>query len=407
MGNTKKVNYTLKTAIEEASRCLLCYDAPCTKSCPAGTNPEKFIRSLRFKNVKGAIETIRSANILGGTCALVCEYDKLCEEACSRCGIDRAIDIGGLQNFLTEQEKSLQMKVLKKKNETDIKVACIGAGPASLACSAVLAVEGITVDVFDKNKKPGGLLTYAICSSRLPQEVVDFDISHLESLGVRFETNKCFQKDFTIRDLQEAGFEAIFIGTGLWKAKKLNIRGLDSENVYDALSFLYQIKNQQIKSLKGKKLIVIGGGDVAMDCALSAKNLGAEDVSIVYRRTMAESPACLEQKKEIQLEGVNFISNFIPEEILVNEKKAEYVIFKGRDGLSQLKIKADLVVYAVGQTIDENYISDLEELKTMENDGIFVGGDLVNGGKSVVQAVADGKELADKILKLLSERGRL
>ena len=170
--------FTHRTAMEEAARCLLCHDAPCSKGCPAGTDPAKFIRSIRFRNVKGAAETIRSANVLGGTCARVCPYDNLCEEACSRCGIDKPIEIGKLQRYAIEQEKLFKMKTLvAPKQKKPGKIACVGAGPASLACAAELAKAGYKVTVFEREAKPGGVLTYGITPSRLPQAVVDHDIS--------------------------------------------------------------------------------------------------------------------------------------------------------------------------------------------------------------------------------------
>ncbi|MDD3050999.1 MAG: FAD-dependent oxidoreductase [Candidatus Cloacimonetes bacterium] len=412
MRSDGKKNFTGKIALEEASRCLLCYDAPCSKACPAGTNPEKFIRSLRLKNIKGAIETVREANILGGSCALVCEYDRLCEEACSRTGIDKPIDIGGLQRFIVEQEKCFEMKVLQKKRNTDIKVACVGAGPASLACAAYLAVEGINVTIFDKNSEPGGILTYGICSSRLPREVVDFDLSHLKRLGVKFAMNKWWGVDFSISELHKEGFEAIFVGIGLWKAKLLEIPGIDSENVFNALNFLYEVRTQNITSLRNKHVVVLGGGDVAMDCAVSAKESKAESVTVVYRRSLLESPACYEQKRSIQLKGINFISNFSPNEIVSKDNKVKYLIATGRDNVSLLKLRADVIIYAIGQTVERNFDEDtefVEELmqgNDLTNRGIFAGGDLINGGKSVVQAVADGKDSGKAIIKYLSDKGR-
>ena len=149
-----------RTAMEEAARCLLCHDAPCSQGCPAGTDPAKFIRSIRFRNVKGAAETIRENNVLGGTCARVCPYDRLCEEACSRCGIDKPIQIGKLQRYAIDQEKIFKMKILKAPaKKKAAKVACVGAGPASLAAAAELAKAGYRVTVFEREEKPGGVLT--------------------------------------------------------------------------------------------------------------------------------------------------------------------------------------------------------------------------------------------------------
>ena len=201
--------FTHRTAIEEAARCLLCHDAPCSKGCPAGTDPAKFVRSIRFRNVKGAAETIRSNNVLGGSCARVCRYDRLCEEACSRCGIDRPIEIGKLQRYAIEQEEIFGMKTLEAGEAKPGKVACIGAGPASLAAAAELRKAGYAVTIFEKEEKAGGMLTYGIVPSRLPQSVIDHDVAMVEAMGVKFE----FGKKVTIADVDD--YDAVFVGTGL------------------------------------------------------------------------------------------------------------------------------------------------------------------------------------------------
>src|SRR3712207_3709810 len=173
-GEPAEKDFNIRTAMEEATRCLLCEDAPCSKGCPAGTNPGKFIRSIRLRNFKGAAETIRENNILGGTCALVCPYGNLCEKECARCGIDEPIKIGKLQKFVIEQEKIFDMQTLKApKNKVGKKVVCVGAGPASLACAAKLAMAGIDVTIVEQYERAGGVLTYGITPSRLPQDVVE------------------------------------------------------------------------------------------------------------------------------------------------------------------------------------------------------------------------------------------
>ena len=176
--------FTHRTAMEEAARCLLCIDAPCSQGCPAGTDPGKFIRSIRFRNVKGAAETIRENNILGGTCARVCPYDRLCEEFCSRCGIDKPIQIGKLQRYAIEQEEAFNMQILKAPAEKKAgKVACVGAGPASLACASELAKAGYNVTIFEREAEAGGVLTYGIVPTRLPKKVVDHDIKMVKDLA--------------------------------------------------------------------------------------------------------------------------------------------------------------------------------------------------------------------------------
>ena len=175
-GMEKSEGFNYRLAMEEASRCLLCEDAPCSKGCPAGTDPAKFIRSLRFKNIKGAAETIRENNPLGGSCAWVCPYDRMCEEECSRCGIDKPIQIGKIQRYLVEEEQAMSAKFVGAGKKIGKKVALIGAGPASLACARELAIAGVDTTIFEKQAKAGGVLRYGITPTRLPDRVVDFDI---------------------------------------------------------------------------------------------------------------------------------------------------------------------------------------------------------------------------------------
>lgn len=407
--------FTPRTAMEEAARCLLCVDAPCSKGCPAGTDPAKFIRSIRFRNVKGAAETIRENNVLGGSCARICPYDRLCEEACSRCGIDRPIEIGKLQRFVVEQEKALKMKILtapaKKKAA---QVACIGSGPASLACAAKLAQAGYRVTIFEAESKAGGVLTYGITPARLPQHVVDFDIKTVKDLGVKFVFNTKVGEDITIDELKKAGFKAIFIGTGLWSPKIPDIPGKDLKGVMSAIDFLKAARESKGAFDPGKRVVVIGGGDVAMDCATTAKLLKAENVMIYYRRTLEEAPANMSEIQYAISLGVTITTNFAPKEI-IGDKKVEYIVFKGRDGVSEAKVAADTVVFAIGQAPED--MTKLAPVKVTEKGtivanakgktnvpGIFAAGDIVNGGKTVVEAVAAGKAAADEIIGYLEKK---
>ncbi len=408
--------YTPRTAMEEAARCLLCIDAPCSKGCPAGTDPGKFIRSIRFRNVKGAAETIRENNVMGGSCARVCPYDRLCEEACSRCGIDKPIEIGRLQRFAVEQEEAFGMNILKapeqKKSE---KVACIGAGPASLACAAKLAQEGYEVTIFEAEAKAGGVLTYGITPARLPQHVVDFDIKTVENLGVKFVFNTKVGKDITLDEIKSQGFSAIFVGTGLWEPKTPDVKGKELKGVTTAVDFLKEARENNGNINIGKTVVVIGGGDVAMDCAVTAKLAGAENVAIYYRRTLEESPANMAEIQYAINLGVTITTNFAPAEI-VGDGKVEFVMFNGRDGKSGAKVAADTVVFAIGQAaedmakvapvkVNETGTILADESGKTDAEGIFAAGDIVNGGKTVVEAVAQGKEAAKEIASYLEKKG--
>lgn len=402
--------FTHRTAMEEAARCLLCIDAPCSQGCPAGTDPGKFIRSIRFRNVKGAAETIRENNILGGTCARVCPYDRLCEEFCSRCGIDKPIQIGKLQRYAIEQEEAFNMETLKAPAEKKAgKVACVGAGPASLACASELAKAGYNVTIFEREAEAGGVLTYGIVPTRLPKKVVDHDIKMVKDLGVAFEFNK------EVKEADLADFDAVFVGVGLWGAKIPDIKGKDLKNVYAAVDFLKQARTLEDKFTPGENVIVVGGGDVAVDCAVSAKLAGAKNVRIVYRRTIEEAPANMTEFEYALSLGIGITTEMAPAE-LVGTDKVEFAMFDGRDGVSGAKFKADAVVFAIGQgpeavdgfaavaTDDKGSVKVSDKFET-NNEKVFAAGDIVNGGKTVVEAVAEGKAAAASIMAYLEKKG--
>ena len=397
-----------RTAMEEAARCLLCHDAPCSQGCPAGTDPAKFIRSIRFRNVKGAAETIRENNILGGSCARVCPYDRLCEEACSRCGIDKPIQIGKLQRYAIEQEKVFKMKVLKAPaKKKAAKVACVGAGPASLAAAAELAKAGYRVTVFEREAKAGGVLTYGIVPSRLPQAVVDHDIAQVKGLGVKFE----FNKEVKAADLE--AYDAVFVGTGLWGSNMPKIEGIEKAGVYSAVDYLKAARSGQAGFEAGKKVIVVGGGDVTTDCAVTAKLKGAEDVKIVYRRTIEEAPGNIEEFHYALSLGIGITTGMAPAAIK-GADKVEAVEFKGFRDDSQLVLEADTIVFATGQVAEDMSvvapvkIADKGLIKAPKGKAggkFFAAGDIVNGGKTVVEAVAAGKEAADAMIAYLEKKG--
>ena len=405
--------FTHRTAMEEAARCLLCHDAPCSKGCPAGTDPAKFIRSIRFRNPKGAAETIRENNVLGGVCARVCPYDNLCEEACGRCGIDRPIEIGKLQRYAIEQEKIFRMKILKAPAKKKAgKVACVGAGPASLACAAELAKAGYKVTIFEKEEKAGGVLTYAIAPGRLPQAVVDHDIAQVKGLGVKFEFGKTVGKDV---DLSKMDYDAIFIGAGLSGSSLPDISGTNLKGVYTAADFLKAARLKKEAFKFGKRVVVVGGGDVAVDCAVTAKLLGAEEVRIVYRRTLEEAPGNMNEFQYALSLGIGMTTNMAPA-ALEGKSKLEFAFFNGRDKKSGLKIACDAAVFAIGQKPDD--MTEIMPVKLTEKGRVkasasgktnlakvFAGGDVVNGGDTVVEAVKEGKEAAASIIAYLEKKG--
>ncbi len=408
--------YNLRTAMEEAARCVLCYDAPCSHGCPSNTRPADFIRAIRFRNVKGAAKIIREANALGGCTAKVCPYDRMCEEACSRTGIDRPIQIGRLQAFAVAMEKEYDLNVLEAPKADKEKVACIGAGPASLTVAQRLALGGYKVTIFDEHDKPGGVLTYGIIPPRLPQDVVDFDIQKVKDLGVEFIMNTKVGRDVTIDQLKSQGYKAFFVGTGIWKSKEVDVKGNDLQGVTYAVEFLKKARESNGGWKVDGEVIVIGGGDVAMDCAATAKLLGADRVTIVYRRTLEEAPADIAELEYVQALGVSIFTKFKPKEIVGENGKVAGLIAEGTDGFSQLTLKADHIVFAIGQEaedmkkiapieLNENGTIACDISKGFTNiDGVFAAGDIVNGGKTVNEAVAAGKTVAESIIKYLTKK---
>lgn len=418
MSKVVKANYTAeavagfthRTAMEEAARCLLCHDAPCSKGCPAGTDPAKFIRSIRFRNDRGAAETIRENNILGGTCARVCPYDRLCEEACSRCGIDKPIEIGKLQRYAIEQEEAYGMKTLSAPEKKVGNVACVGAGPASLAVAAELAKAGYNVTILEREAKAGGVLTYGIVPSRLPQAVVDHDIAQVEGLGVKFK----FNTEVKAADLD--AYDAVFVGAGLWADNLPKIDGIELDGVYAAVDFLKEARTKAEGFNPGKKVLVVGGGDVAVDCAVSAKLLGAEDVKIVYRRTLEEAPGNMTEFHYALSLGIGMTTGMAPAAVKGNGK-VEAVEFKGfRDEAAELTLSADTIVFATGQKAEDMAavagvkVTDkgtiaADDAGATDVEKIFAAGDIVNGGKTVVEAVAAGKVAAASMIAYLEKKG--
>jgi len=417
-------DYTLLNAIEESARCLLCHDAPCSKACPANTNPEKFIRSIRFRNIKGAVETIREANILGATCARVCPYDRLCEEACSRTGIDRPIDIGALQRFATDFERSSGMKVLEAPQATLEKVAVIGAGPAGLAAAAGLAMKGYSVTTFESKPKAGGVLTYGIVPDRLPQDVVDYEVKIVADLGVKFTFNTKVGKDITVEQLKADGYQAIIVATGLQGSAVLDVPGIELKGVTTAVDFLAAAKPSAGDIDIADNVIVIGGGDVAMDSATTAKELGAKHVAIVYRRRIEDMPANKAEIEHVRNLGISIIDSFKPVEIIGDGGKVKALKAIGLNWLdrktavevpeSVLQLKADLIIQAIGQSAEDLSFAGIKtaggglavaaESGATNIEGVYAIGDIVNGGKTVVEAVALGKAASAAVDEYLAAK---
>ena len=393
-----EAGFTPRLVMEEASRCLLCHDAPCSKACPAGTDPAKFIRSVRFKNVKGAAETVRINNVLGAICARVCPTERYCQLGCSRSGIDKPIDIGRIQRYITDFELATKMDILERKEPNGKKVAIVGSGPAGLASAGYLAMEGFEVTVFEKDTKAGGYLRYGIPEYRLPTPVVDAEVKRIVKLGVNIVCNHPVNDLAALRK----EYDAVVVATGHGKGKVLPLFA-GKRYVKTAVDFLHEVKKKKGNVKLPENVLVIGGGDVAMDTVTTLKLLGVKHVTDVVYETFEEFKASKKELQDAQQENVSIIDGYIPVSL-----KGKTVKFEHRFIPGELKVKADLIILAVGQYTEAGLLG-LEVGKTQEvkenmnqiEGNLFAAGDIAHGEKTVVYAVRSAKEVTYAVKKYL------
>lgn len=397
-----EVGFTPRLVMEEASRCLLCLDAPCSSSCPAGTDPAKFIRSLRFKNVKGAAETVRINNILGAICARVCPTERYCQEGCSRSGIDKPIDIGRIQRYITDFEDALKMDILEVKESNGKKVAVVGSGPAGLTVAAELAKDGYQVTIYEKDAKAGGYLRYGIPEYRLPNEVVDKEIKRIVELGVDIVLNTKIGEDVKIEQLRKEN-DAVILAVGYSEGKMLPMFE-NNRKVIKAVDWLKKCKDKKGKVKVPENVLVVGGGDVAMDVVTSLKLLGCPHVTDVVYEQFSEFRASKKELNNAQEQGVTIIDGYVP----VAVARGGIVKFKHRVIPAELKVKADLIILAVGQVPNvDNLGVNLEKGEVnargcrVPDTNIFFAGDIGHGEKTVVWGVRSGKEVAFEVKRFL------
>ena len=420
-------NYT--AAALEANRCLFCYDAPCMKSCPTSIDVPKFIKQISTENIRGSAHTIFSSNIMGGGCSRVCPVEKLCEGACVYNLLEEEpIQIARLQRYSTDKAFEEKWPLFTRKPSKGKKVAIVGAGPAGLSCAHVLSREGIDVTIFEKEEKAGGLMTYGIAAYKVTPQFCQDEVDYITSLGgIDIQYGKELGRDLSIDSLR-ASHDAVFLGMGVGLTRKLNIPGEDLEGVKDAIDFIYDIRTNAFDSTPvGNKVAVIGMGMTAIDAATQAKRLGAEEVTLVYRRTQEDMP-CTEKELNIaKLDGCKIIWMAAPKEITGTDGKVSGLIcdimrpgvtdIGGRrttePGGQTLFLEIDMLIKATGQLPFEDLVhtSQLEDHKGKISidertetsiSGVFAGGDCVNGGKEVVDAVQAGKEAAAGILTYLA-----
>lgn len=416
---------TKDAALVEANRCLFCYDAPCMKSCPTGIEVPKFIKQIATDNIKGSAHTIFVSNIMGAGCSKVCPVEKLCEGACVYNFMEEApISIARLQRYSTEIAMSKKWQLFNRKAGNGKKVAVIGAGPAGLSCAHVLSREGVDVTIFEKEKLGGGLMTYGIAAYKVTPEFCKDEVDYILSIGgieVKYEME--LGKNITIDELKK-NYDAVYLAIGVGLARQLDIPGENLEGVADAISFIYEIRNNGFSSVPvGDKVAVIGMGMTAIDAATQAKRLGASEVTILYRRTQDEMP-CTEVELNIALlDGCKVIWLAAPKEVIGDNGKVKAlkasVMKLGEPDASGRRspvdtgetfiLDVDMVIKAAGQTPYEQLVAAMGiqhqsgKVKTSNEttniDGVFAGGDCVNGGKEVVDAVQAGKDGAAAILK--------
>ena len=412
----------------EANRCIFCYDAPCMKSCPTSIDVPKFIKQIATENIKGSAHTIFTSNIMGGGCSKVCPVEKLCEGACVyNLMEEEPIQIARLQRYSTEIAIKEKWPLFTRKPSTGKKVAVIGAGPAGLSCAHVLSREGIDVTIYEKEAKGGGLMTYGIAAYKVTPQFCEDEVNYILSLGgIDIKYNHELGKNLSLSELQ-AQYDAIYLSIGVGLARQLAIPGEELEGVVDAISFIYDIRSKGYDQVKvGDKVAVIGMGMTAIDAATQAKRLGAKEVTMLYRRTQEEMPCTQVELDIAKLDGCRIVWLAAPKEVLGEDGRVKQIVCSsmvlgepdasGRrspvDTGETFVLDVDMVIKAAGQMPFEALVADNQltnrygKIVTDTNgvtniNGVFAGGDCVNGGKEVVDAVQAGKDGARGILTYL------
>lgn len=430
---------TEDAALVEANRCLFCYDAPCMKSCPTGIDVPKFIKQITTENIKGSAHTIFLSNIMGAGCSKVCPVEKLCEGACVFNFMEEApISIAKLQRYSTEIAMAANWQLFKRKESSGRKVAIVGAGPAGLSCAHVLSREGVDVTIFEKESKGGGLMTYGIAAYKVTPQFCEDEVNYILGIGgIEIKYNQELGKNLpagrqgvSLADLQK-DFDAVYLAIGVGLARQLEIPGEDLEGVEDAIKFIYDIREKGYDKVAiGDRVAVIGMGMTAIDAATQAIRMGAKEVTMLYRRTQEEMPCTQHELDIAMLDGCKIIWLASPKEIKGMDGKVNELICSimklgepdasGRrspiDTGETFSLDVDMVIKAAGQMPFESLVEECKihpapgrtkgkiNIKDSATNipGVFAGGDCVNGGKEVVDAVQAGKDGAASIIKYLS-----
>lgn len=437
--NFKEVTlgFNAELARDEASRCLNCKNAPCMKGCPVGVRIPEFLALVRDGKFKEAGEIIKSTNSLPSVCGRVCPQEEQCEKNCVRARIDGAVSIGAVERFVGDF--MLNVPIESKASKTGKRAAVVGSGPAGLTCAAQLAAAGVDVTVYEAFHKTGGVLVYGIPEFRLPKKLVEAEVDKLKELGVRFELNTVVGKTVSIEELQ-AENDAVFIGSGAGLPMFMNIPGENLNGVYSANEYLTRVNlmgayaaDSVTPVQKGRRVAVVGAGNVAMDAARTALRMGAEEVSIVYRRGREEMPARNEEIHHAEQEGIKFLLLTNPVEFIGNDGWVSGIkCVKMRLGEpdasgrrspekiegSEFTMQADMVIVALGTSPNPLIKDSFDKLETAKKgilvvdedmmtsvDGIYAGGDAVTGAATVILAMGAGRRAAAAILRRFGLKG--
>jgi glutamate synthase (NADPH) small chain len=438
------LGYTYSMAVNEARRCLNCKNHPCIAACPVCIDIPGFISKIAVEDMEGSFEILTAASALPAVCGRVCPQESQCESVCVRAIKGESVGIGRLERFAADWHREHNESVPRRVPSIGHKVAVVGAGPSGLTCAGDLARLGYEVTVYEALHLAGGVLVYGIPEFRLPKAVVRQEIDGLKALGVLVETDVVIGKTLTVDELFQMGFEAIFIGSGAGLPSFLGVPGENLKGVYSANEYLTRINlmkaydpDSSTPIQKSFQVAVVGGGNVAMDAARCAKRLGADEVSIVYRRSMKELPARAEEVEHAQEEGIVFRTLVNPVEVLGDEKgwvtgiRCEEMTLGEPDASgrrrpvpkpdSEFTLPIDTLVVAVGthpnplirqttEGLDADrhgclIVRDEDGLTTRDN--VYAGGDAVTGAATVILAMGAGKRAAAAIHRTITEKAGL
>jgi len=441
--NFKEValGYTMDMAVEEAQRCLNCKTKPCISGCPVLIDIPAFIGEVAKGDIAKAYEILSQQTSLPAVCGRVCPQETQCEGKCVRAIKGESVAIGRLERFVADWHRENCAQKPQPVQSNGKKIAVIGAGPTGLTCAGELAKKGYKVTIYEALHTAGGVLVYGIPEFRLPKDIVKYEIDNLKALGVEIETNMVIGKILTIDELFEMGYEAVYIGSGAGLPKFMGIPGESLKGVYSANEYLTRVNlmkaykaDSKTPIRKSRNVAVVGGGNVAMDAARSAKRLGAENVYIVYRRGMQELPARAEEIEHAQEEGIIFKLLTNPVEVIGDEngevkaiRCVEMMLGEPDDSGrrrpvvkpdSEFVIDIDTMIMSIGTSPNPLISSTTEGLATdrwgcivtngddglTTRDAVYAGGDAVTGAATVILAMGAGKQAAAAIDKMLGEK---